>query len=117
MNVFIRQCRKDGLFDNTIRNLYNGISRIYTSGNSEWNLKLINPISQLDNTSKPKKSKPRDRRLEDGEYEMLVEEAHRSVEKRQGGPDSVPWLYPTLFGPLLYATWGTRQLHLDTLSC
>ena len=55
-------------------------------------LKLINPISQLDNTSKPKKSKPRDRRLEDGEYEILVEEAHRSVEKRQGGPDSTPWL-------------------------
>ena len=92
VKAFIRQCRKDGKKPNTIRNLYNGVSRIYTYGNSEWDLKLINPISQLDNTSKPKKSKLRDRRLEDGEYEILVEEAHRSVEKRQGGPDSAPWL-------------------------
>ena len=97
VKAFIRQCRKDGKKPNTIRNLYNGISRIYTYGNSEWDLKLINPISQLDNTSKPKKSKPRDRRLEDGEYGVLVEEAHRSGEKRQGGPNSPPWLYHTLF--------------------
>tara|TARA_R100001594_G_scaffold72644_2_gene107250 strand:- start:1596 stop:2645 length:1050 start_codon:yes stop_codon:yes gene_type:complete len=75
---FIGQRKKKDISGNTIRNNLNGISRIFTFGNSDWGLGLVNPVSLLDKDVKPKKNRPRERRLQEGEFEILYEEAKRT---------------------------------------
>ena len=94
VNAFIQRRRKDGLKENTIRNDINVISRIFTYGNSELKLNRANPVSILDRISKPKKGPPRDRRLEEGEYEAILKEAN---EPSKWAKDNNDKLIPTLF--------------------
>ena len=91
---FMAARRKEGSAENTVRNDINAISRIFTYARSKWKFKGENPISLLDKTDKPKKLKPRDRRLEEGEEERILEYLVRSNRAEQGKP--AVWL-PYLF--------------------
>ena len=67
--------REKEVADNTVRNNLNSISKIFTHAISEWDFAGPNPVKFL---NKPSKAKPRDRRLESGEENIIVEEAEKS---------------------------------------
>jgi|GEM_PF-1933027 integrase len=85
--------RRNGKAENSIRNDINSISRIFTYARSKWNFKGLNPVSLIDKTDKPKKSKPRDRRLEEGEEERILEYLARPVRADRKPAIWLPYLF------------------------
>ncbi len=75
--LHIREFRVSRLKDvsaNTVINNMNTISLVFNHANSEWDINVRNPVEGL---KKPEKPLPRDRRLEAGEEEVILEEARK----------------------------------------
>jgi len=67
---FIRERTSEGMSGNTIRLDINVISRLFNIASSAWGMEsLVNPVGKI---QKPKVSKGRERRFEDGEEEKLL---------------------------------------------
>ena len=91
--AFMKAERLNGKAENSIRNDINSISRIFTYARSKWKFKGLNPVSLIDKTDKPKKSKPNDRRLEEGEEERILEYLARPVRADRKPAVWLPYLF------------------------
>jgi len=66
-NKRIKECSA-----NTVRNNLNTISKVFSHAISEWDVPVSNPVREL---KKPEKPAPRDRRLDEGEETIILNEA------------------------------------------
>jgi hypothetical protein len=72
---FQNQRLNDGSANQTVINNTNMISRIYEYAGGIWQYRGINPVRLVRKAkAAPSKPKPKDRRLEAGEEEMIIEE-------------------------------------------
>ena len=78
-----REQRRKTCSPNTVNNNLNTISRVFSHAISEWDIPTKNPVKEV---LKLEKSAPRNRRLEEGEEELILGEARKRTKQ--------PWLAP-----------------------
>ena len=101
----------------TVKNNMHGISRVYKKAISDWDISVENPVTGVE---RPQAPPPRDRRLEVGEMELILEEARKLTKQ--------PWVAP-LIEFLIYSAfrlgeacrirpkdvlWSTREVFMQT---
>jgi len=67
---FISQIRQRNISDSTVRKYLMLLSAVFTTAKRRWGISLNNPIREIEI---PSNGKPRDRRVELGEFERIVE--------------------------------------------
>jgi len=79
-----REKRTKEVKPNTVENNLNTISKIFSYANEEWDMKLDNPVKGL--KKKLDLPAPRERRLVEGEEEIILQEARAKIQ--------YPWFSP-----------------------
>jgi integrase len=80
-----REKRKKTCSVNTVHNNMNTISKVFSHAISEWDIPTSNPVIGV---NKLPKSNPRNRRLEEGEEALILNEAKKRTNQ--------PWLFPLI---------------------
>lgn len=72
---FISQIRKRNISDSTVRKYLMLLSAVFTTAKKRWGISLNNPIREIEI---PSNGKPRDRRVEPGEFDRIVDQIRSS---------------------------------------